>query len=60
VDKVRKMFDENFVRMWRLYLNACSVGFRYGETRLYQILFSNGINNRLPMTREHCYGASCH
>lgn len=60
VDKVREMFDENFVRMWRLYLNACSIGFRYGETRLYQILFSNGINNRLPMTREHCYGPTCH
>lgn len=59
VEKVREMFDEYFVRMWRLYLNACSVGFRYGETRLYQILFSNGINNNLPLTREHCYGPTC-
>jgi len=55
VDKVRQMYDETFVRMWRLYLNACSVGFKYGETRVYQILFSNGLNNELPATRDHCY-----
>jgi cyclopropane-fatty-acyl-phospholipid synthase len=55
VDKVRSMFDESFVRMWRLYLHACSAGFKYGSTRLYQILFSNGLNNELPITREHLY-----
>lgn len=54
-DKVRKMFGENFLRMWRLYLNASSAGFKYAESRLYQILFSNGLNNELPLTREHCY-----
>lgn len=58
-EKVREMYDETFVRMWRLYLNACSVGFRCGETRVYQILFSNGLNNELPVTRDHCYGPYC-
>jgi cyclopropane-fatty-acyl-phospholipid synthase len=54
-DRVREMFDETFVRMWRFYLQSCSTGFRYGSIRLYQILFSNGLNNELPMTREHIY-----
>ncbi len=55
LDEIRTMFDETFVRMWRLYLNACSAGFKYAKTRVYQILFSNGLNNKLPMTRDHCY-----
>ena len=55
VEKVRCMFDESFVRMWRLYLNACSAGFKYGSSRLYQILFSNGFSNDLPLTRKHLY-----
>ncbi len=55
IDKIRQMFDENFVRMWRLYLVSSSAGFRYGDNRLFQILFSNGLNNRLPLTREHLY-----
>jgi len=54
-DKVRERLGESFTRMWQLYLHASSAGFKYAETRLYQILFSNGLNNQLPMTREHVY-----
>jgi cyclopropane-fatty-acyl-phospholipid synthase len=53
--KVREMFNEQFFRMWRLYLNASSAAFKYDGTRLYQILFSNGLNNDLPMTRDFMY-----
>ena len=60
VEKVRCMFDESFVRMWRLYLHACSAGFKYGSSRLYQILFSNGLNNGLPLTRKHLYQDAYH
>jgi len=55
VEKVREMFDESFVRRWRLFLNGSIAGFRYGNTRLFQVLFSNGINNELPPTRAHVY-----
>ena len=55
LEKVKQMFDESFVRMWRLFLNASSAGFKYGSSRLYQILFSNGLNNELPLTRKHLY-----
>jgi cyclopropane-fatty-acyl-phospholipid synthase len=55
IAKIREMFDERFVRMWRLYLNASSAGFKYNGTRLYQILFSKGLNNGLPMVRDYMY-----
>ena len=55
VETVREMFNEEFVRRWRLFLNGSIAGFRYGNTRLFQVLFSNGINNELPPTRDHVY-----
>lgn len=55
IKKVEAMFDASFVRMWRMFLNGCVVNFRYGTPRLYQVLFTNGLNNTLPLTREHIY-----
>ena len=55
VGMVREMFNEAFVRRWRLFLNGSIAGFRYGNTRLFQVLFYNGINNDLPPTRDHVY-----
>ncbi len=51
-DKVQR-----FIRMWRLYLNASSVAFKIGESHLYQITFSNGLNDEIPLTREYIYDA---
>lgn len=53
--QVERMFDRRFLRMWRLYLNASSATFKYDGARLYQILFSNGLNNDLPMVRDYMY-----
>ena len=56
IDKIRKALikplggekqTEEFVRMWRLYLNGSSVSFKAGNNHLYQITFSNGLNNQL-------------
>jgi len=58
VGKIREMFDEAFVRQWRLFLNGSIAGFSYGDSRLFQVLFSNGINNELPPTRMHVYNKS--
>jgi len=54
-DKVANMFDENFVRMWRLYLAGSRAAFVTGEMQLFQVVFSSGTNNKIPMTREHLY-----
>lgn len=49
-DKVVDMFDEEFARMWELYLCSCAAGFDNGVVDLHQILYTKGINNSLPMT----------
>ncbi|MFA6375957.1 MAG: cyclopropane-fatty-acyl-phospholipid synthase family protein [Candidatus Paceibacterota bacterium] len=46
---------EVFVRMWRLYLNSSAVAFKTAGNRLYQITFTNGANNSLPLTRGYIY-----
>ncbi|MEN8076802.1 cyclopropane-fatty-acyl-phospholipid synthase family protein [Clostridioides difficile] len=53
IDEVRKMFDEEFIRMWRMYLYSCAASFNNGVIDLHQILFVKGVNNQLPMTREY-------
>jgi cyclopropane-fatty-acyl-phospholipid synthase len=55
VDKVREMYGERFVRMWRLYLQAAAASFRLSGLNIHQILFSKGLNNDLEMTRDYLY-----
>ncbi|HEX8141974.1 MAG TPA: cyclopropane-fatty-acyl-phospholipid synthase family protein [Pyrinomonadaceae bacterium] len=57
IDKIREMYSESFVRMWRFYLNMCSVSFRYGEICLWQVQFTRGLNNSLPLTRDYLYSS---
>lgn len=54
-DEVKEKFDEKFVRMWRLFLAGVVVTFWYADTAVHQILFSKGINNNLPLTRDYMY-----
>jgi cyclopropane-fatty-acyl-phospholipid synthase len=54
-DRVRAMFDEKFVRMWRLYLAGSIAGFETGTLQLFQVVFTSAQNNRVPMTRAHLY-----
>ena len=55
-EKVRKMFDEKFERMWRLYLAGSIAGFTTGTLQLFQVVFAPKQNNNVPWTREHLYG----
>jgi cyclopropane-fatty-acyl-phospholipid synthase len=50
--RIRAMFDDRFIRMWRFYLAGCSASFRVGSIHLFQLLFSAGVRNDLPLTRE--------
>lgn len=54
-DEVISMFDERFYRMWRYWLAGSSASFRYGGTDLSQFVFTKGLSNNLPLTREHLY-----
>jgi cyclopropane-fatty-acyl-phospholipid synthase len=53
--RVRGMFDEKFVRMWRMYLAGSVAGFTTGALQLFQVVFAPRDNNDVPMTREHLY-----
>jgi cyclopropane-fatty-acyl-phospholipid synthase len=57
-DRVRAMFDEKFVRMWRLYLAGSVAGFTMGTLQLFQVVFAPRSNNDVPFTRDHLYGPS--
>lgn len=52
---VREMFDERFVRMWRLYLASSMVAFECGTLQLFQILFAPGRSTEVPWTRDYQY-----
>jgi len=55
VDQVEEMYGERFVRMWRLFLVGCSSSFRHSGLDIHQFLFSKGLNNELPLTRDYMY-----
>lgn len=54
-EQVREMFDERFVRAWRLYLAGSIAGFTTGNLQLFQVLFSRPRLNAVPWTRAHLY-----
>jgi cyclopropane-fatty-acyl-phospholipid synthase len=54
-DRVTEMFDEKFVRMWRLYLAGSIAGFTTGTLQLFQVVFAPGANNDVPWTRDYIY-----
>ena len=58
VESVRDMFDERFVRMWRMYLAGSVAAFDSDCLQLFQVLFVNGRTNQLPRTREHLYDST--
>ncbi|CEK19333.1 SAM-dependent methyltransferase [Chthonomonas calidirosea] len=51
VAKVREMYGERFVRMWRLYLRGASAAFRVGTHGVHQTLVSKEVVDSLPLTR---------
>ncbi|HLS80058.1 MAG TPA: cyclopropane-fatty-acyl-phospholipid synthase family protein [Steroidobacter sp.] len=55
--RVAQMFDERFVRMWRLYLEGSGAAFRTGELQLFQVVFAHGGNNAIPWTRADVYAS---
>ncbi len=55
VSQVKKMFDMNFIRAWRLYLAGSKAAFIASELQLFQIVFAREHNNTLPWSRAHLY-----
>ena len=53
--QIREMKDETFIRMWRLYLNSTAASFNTGAIDIHQLLFSKGIADGIPWTRDYLY-----
>jgi cyclopropane-fatty-acyl-phospholipid synthase len=51
-ERVTTMFDERFVRAWRLYLAGSQAAFTTGYMQLFQVLFARGATNEIPWTRR--------
>jgi cyclopropane-fatty-acyl-phospholipid synthase len=49
--QVAAMFDDRFVRAWRLYLAGSQAAFLAGSLQLFQVVFARGPDNTLPWTR---------
>jgi len=54
-DQTRRLFDERFVRMWRLYLAGSIASFETGALQLFQVLFTRHDANDIPWTRAELY-----
>lgn len=54
-DKVKTMFDDAFVRAWRLYLAGSIAAFVVGDLQLFQVVFNRFDDNEIPATREFMY-----
>jgi len=55
-DRLKHRYDDTFYRMWKLYLQGCAGGFRAGQMRVWQLVFSRGdlpsgyrFGHRLPL-----------
>ena len=56
IECITRMFDERFVRMWRLYLAGSVAAFETGELQLFQVVFARGDSNDVAWTRAQMYG----
>ena len=55
MDTIGQMFDDRFVRTWRLYLAGSQASFATGCLELFQVTFARGACNEVPWTRAHLY-----
>jgi len=56
--QITEMFDQQFVRAWRLYLAGSLASFSTGWLQLFQVVFAQPDKNNLPWTRAHLYNPS--
>ena len=53
-DKIIKMFDEKFFRMWEFYLTGCEMAFKWGDQVVYQFQLTKNYRST-PVTRDYIY-----
>ena len=53
-EKIIKMFDEKFFRMWEFYLVSCESAFKWGPQVVYQLQLTKNYAST-PITRDYIY-----
>lgn len=56
IDRVRRLQDDRFVRMWRYYLQSAELGFSEGHLVIHQLQLAKA-RGTVPMTRDYLYPA---
>ncbi|MFQ5792223.1 MAG: class I SAM-dependent methyltransferase [Acidobacteriota bacterium] len=51
-DKIKKLYDERFCRMWEFYLVGSEMGFRHGDQMVFQIQLAKSQDS-VPLTRDY-------
>ena len=54
-DRIGTMYDQKFIRSWRLYLAGSIASFTAGDLQLFQVVFAHPNKNDLPWTRASLY-----
>lgn len=57
IDQVQEMYDEHFVRAWRLYLSGSIAAFRASSLQLFQMVLAHPRNNNIPRNRKRLHAA---
>ena len=55
IDRLSMLYDEPFVRAWRLYLAGSITAFVRGTLQLFQVVFTRSGMNQIPSSRKHIY-----
>ena len=53
-EKIIKMFDEKFFRMWEFYLAGCEMAFKWGDQVVYQFQLTKNYRST-PVARDYIY-----
>ncbi len=53
-DRARALYDARFCRMWRYYLKACELTFRYNRQCVFQFQMARR-QDAVPLTRDYLY-----
>jgi cyclopropane-fatty-acyl-phospholipid synthase len=53
-EKIIKMFDGKFFRMWEFYLTGCEMSFKWGDQVVYQLQLTKNYTST-PVTRDYIY-----
>ena len=51
-DRIARLYDERFCRMWEFYLQSCEAGFRWSSLTVFQLQITKSID-ALPVTRDY-------